>query len=64
MTPSAYTPWPEGRPPHMIQTDPHLSVDHHLDKVIQSHIEHCAECSAWAEEHGSDDRTLWIYPGT
>lgn len=62
MTPSAYTPWPVGRPPHMVAvTQLGDQQRQALDNVIENHIERCEECQDWAFLHGRDHEK-WIYP--
>jgi hypothetical protein len=58
---TAYTtPWPKGRPPHMILVNTFGSQPP-LENVIKHHQETCEECKAWANDH-ADDTRLWIYP--
>ena len=55
------TPWPEGRPPHMILTNRSLPAQPQLEKMIRHHQKGCEECRTWANEH-DDDIEHWIYP--
>lgn len=61
MTPSAYTPWPEGRPPHMVALGANQPSES-LNRIIENHIEKCEECQDWALQNGRSYEK-WIYPG-
>jgi hypothetical protein len=61
MTSITYTtPWPEGRPPHMLLVN-QIVYQEAIDNMIEHHLVSCEECQVWAAENDHDPEN-WLYP--